>query len=72
MMNLRIEGKAGGCCCVLTYNFLNIMILIYLLFQAQFAVLRVNFVEVDCNFEQSALACHYPLMLYNHSQRIFL
>lgn len=45
MMNLRIEGKVGECCYVLTYSFLNIMILIYLLFQTQFAVLRVNFVE---------------------------
>lgn len=27
MMNLRIEGKAGECCCILTYSLLNIMIL---------------------------------------------
>ena len=57
MMNLRIEGKEGKCCCVLTYNLLNIMILIYLLFLTQFAVLRVNFVGADCNFEQSAFVC---------------
>jgi len=57
VMNLRIEGKAGECCCILTYSFLNIMILIYLIFSTQFAVLRVNFVGADCNFEQSAFVC---------------
>lgn len=44
-MNLRIEGKAGECSSILSYKYLNIMILIYLLFLTQFAVLRVNFVE---------------------------
>lgn len=45
MMNLRIEGKVGECSSILSYKYLNIMILIYLLFLTQFAVLRVNFVE---------------------------
>ncbi len=45
MMNLRIEGKEWECCCILIYIVLFIMILIYLLFLTQFAVLRVNFVE---------------------------
>lgn len=45
MMNLRIEGKAGGCSSILIYIVLFIMILIYLLFLTQFAILRVNFVE---------------------------
>lgn len=57
MMNLRIEGKVGRCSSILIYIVLFIMILIYLLFQTQFAVLCVNFVGADCNFEQSAFVC---------------
>lgn len=63
MMNLRIEGKAGECCCILTYNLLNIMILIYLLFQTQFAVLRVNFVE---NIDISANSGIIKMNSYKH------
>ena len=45
MMKLKIEGKVWECSCILSYIVLIIMILIYLLFLKQFAVLRVNFVE---------------------------
>lgn len=63
MMNLRIEGKAGECCCILTYSFLNIMILIYLLFSTQFAVLHVNFVE---NIDISANSGIIKMNSYKH------
>lgn len=63
MMNLRIEGKVGECCCILTYSFLNIMILIYLLFSTQFAVLRVNFVE---NIDISANSGIIKVNSYKH------
>ncbi len=63
MMNLRIEGKAGKCCCILTYSFLNIMVLIYLLFRTQFAVLRVNFVE---NIDISANSGIIKMNSYKH------
>lgn len=63
MMNLRIEGKVGECSCVLTYNFLNIIILIYLLFLIQFAVLRVNFVE---NIDISANSGIIRMNSYKH------
>ena len=62
-MNLRIEGKAGECCCILTYSFLNIMILIYLIFSTQFAVLRVNFVE---NIDISANSGIIKMNSYKH------
>ena len=63
MMNLRIEGKAGRCSRSLTYNFLNIMILIYSLFSTQFAVLRVNFVE---NIDISANSGIIKMNSYKH------
>ena len=63
MMNLRIEGKVGGCSRSLTYNFINIMILIYLLFQTQFAVLRVIFVE---NIDISANSGIIKMNSYKH------
>lgn len=56
-MNLRIEGKVGEMLLRFNiyfskYNDINIFIV-----SAQFAVLRVNFVGADCNFEQSAFVC---------------
>lgn len=63
MMNLRIEGKEGGCRSVLSYSYLNIMILVYLLFSAQFAVLRVNFVE---NIDISANSGIIKMNSYKH------
>ena len=50
-------------CCILTYSFLNIMILIYLLFSTQFAVLRVNFVE---NIDISANSGIIKMNSYKH------
>lgn len=63
MMNLRIEGKVGECSSILTYSFLNIIILIYLLFQTQFAVLCVNFVE---NIDISANSGIIKMNSYKH------
>ena len=63
MMNLRIEGKAGECCSILTYTFRNIMILIYLLLLTQFAVLRANFVE---NIDISANSGIIKINRYKH------
>lgn len=63
MMNLRVEGKVGRCSRSLIYNFLNIMILIYLLFQTQFAVLHVNFVE---NIDISANSGIIKMNSYKH------
>lgn len=53
----------GECSCILTYSFLNIMILIYLLFQTQFAVLCVNFVE---NIDISANSGIIKMNSYKH------
>ena len=63
MMNLRIEGKAGGCSSILIYIVLFIMILIYLLFLTQFAILRVNFVE---NIDISANSGIIKMNSYKH------
>ena len=75
MMNLRIEGKAGGCCCILTYSFLNIMILIYSLFSTQFAVLRVNFVEnIDISANSGIIKmnnCKHYTCFCNMTRRMY-
>lgn len=63
MMNLRIEGKAGGCSSILIYIVLFIMILVYLLFLTQFAILRVNFVE---NIDISANSGIIKMNSYMH------
>lgn len=63
MMNLRIEGKVGRCSSILIYIVLFIMILIYLLFQTQFAVLCVNFVE---NIDISANSGIIKMNSYKH------
>ena len=63
MMNLRIEGKVGGCCCILIYIILFITMVIYLLFQTQFAVLCVNFVE---NIDISANSGIIKMNSYKH------
>lgn len=75
MMNVRIEGKAGGCSRSLIYNFLNIMILIYLLFQTQFAVLRVNFVEnIDISANSGIIkmnSCKHYTCYCNMTRRVY-
>ena len=75
MMNLKIKGKAGECSCILSYIVLIIMILIYLLFQTQFAVLRVNFVEnIDISANSGIIkmnSCKHYTCYCNMMRRVY-
>ena len=75
MMNLRIEGKVGGCSRILSYIVLIIMILIYFLFLTQFAVLRVNFVEnIDISANSAIIkmnSCKHYTCYCNMMRRVY-
>lgn len=65
----------GKCGCILSYIVLFMMILIYLLFLTQFAVLRVNFVEnIDISANSGIIkmnSCKHYTCYCNMMRRVY-